>query len=417
VLVRPFLNPGFSPFGFQLQGKPGFVQKQGWYGVGVPLGKMETHPNHKPAFRIILVLCLKADDYWTSSPRVFAMSDRLNARVDKLREDFQAETGNPFNHFFCPILHVDEPVPLCEGHIINEKFGTCNAWVPQRQDFDNFFGSKVEADFVSALEDRPKTAFDKWLDPKLNRRYRPQLLSKGAAVEYYITKKTKPVPGQTPVAVVDGAGKNVGNFVIKKAPNEVKELHATDMQIVAVSPDTFVPAIVASVLKATHLTMFNLYGYRHVFSTAGLYLAGILRDFFEKYRKSKKKNLTKEIAAAFRPHASLISPTILKDTSVLAGTVNDNRLFGAIGGTEGMFALGVLIPAGPDDAFCVWLPSGVGKTIDTYFGFLKEPPPSIAVKLIQFFPTDGEKEAHWGTNNEEPIRLDMPDKLYPEPQL
>jgi hypothetical protein len=98
------------------------------------------------------------------------MADRLNARVDKLREDFQAETGQPFKHFFCPILHVDEPVPLCEGHIINKAFGTCNAWVPQRQDVDNFFGSMVEADFISAVQDRSKPAFQKWIDPKLNRR-------------------------------------------------------------------------------------------------------------------------------------------------------------------------------------------------------------------------------------------------------
>src|SRR6266851_10419782 len=83
-----------------------------------------------------------------------------------------------------------------------------------------------------------------------------------------------------------------------------------------------------------------------------------------------------------------------------------------LGGTEGMFAFGVLIPASQDDAFCVWLPSCLGKTIDTYFSFLKEPPPLMAVKLIQFCPADGEREAHWSTSNEEPIRLDMPDKLY-----
>ena len=79
------------------------------------------------------------------------MTGRLNARVEKLRADFQAETGHPFTHFFCPFLHVDEPVPLREGHIINEAFGTCDAWVPQRQDFDNLFGSKVEADFMKLL--------------------------------------------------------------------------------------------------------------------------------------------------------------------------------------------------------------------------------------------------------------------------
>jgi hypothetical protein len=207
------------------------------------------------------------------------MSERLKARVEMLKAVFQAETGAPFEHFYCPFLHVDEIVPLCEGHIINEAFGTCNAWVPQRQDFDNFFGSRVEADFISAVQDRTKTAFQKWIDPTLNRRYRPRLFSKGVAVEHYITIEIKPVPGHTPLVVANTGGDILGNIVIKKAPNEVKELHATDMQVVAVPPATFVPAIIASVLKASHLTMFNLIGYKHVFSAAGLYLAAILREF------------------------------------------------------------------------------------------------------------------------------------------
>jgi len=302
-----------------------------------------------------------------TSLRVSDMTDRLNARIDTLREDFQAETGNPFKHFFCPILHVDEPVPLCEGHIINKAFGTCNAWVPQRQDVDNFFGSMVEADFISAVQDRSKPAFQKWIDPKLNRRYRPKLYSKGQGVQYYITKQIKSVPGQTPFVVVNPNGELLGNIVIKKAPDEAKKLRATDLQVVAVPPATFVPAIIASVLKAAHLTMFNLHGYRHVFSTAGRYLAGILKEFYEKYKNTEKRSLSQELAAAFRPHESLISPAILKNTPVLAGTVIDNRILAAIGGTEGAFAFGVLIPASPDDAFCVWLPSCLGKTIDTYF--------------------------------------------------
>jgi hypothetical protein len=177
-----------------------------------------------------------------------------------LKADFQAETGAPFKHFYCPFLHVDEPAPLCEGHIINEAFGACNAWEPQRQDFDNFFGSRVEADFISAVQDHTKTAFEKWIDPKLNRRYRPKLFSKGEAVEHYLTKEIKPVPGQTPLLVTNACGDILGKFLIKKAPDEVKALHATDLQVAAEPPATFVPAIIASVLKAAHLTMFNLIG-------------------------------------------------------------------------------------------------------------------------------------------------------------
>ena len=87
--------------------------------------------------------------------------------------------GSPFRHFFCPILRTDEPGELCKGHVIPEAFGTSNAWVPQRTDVDNFFGTVAEADFIAAVEDRDKTAFEKWLNPKLNKRHRPRLKAKG----------------------------------------------------------------------------------------------------------------------------------------------------------------------------------------------------------------------------------------------
>jgi hypothetical protein len=81
-------------------------------------------------------------------------SDELTARLAQLRVDFQAEKGYSFKHFYCPFLHVDEPAELCEGHVVNEKLETCNAWVPQRRDFDSFYGSIAEVDFISAVQDR-----------------------------------------------------------------------------------------------------------------------------------------------------------------------------------------------------------------------------------------------------------------------
>jgi len=49
-------------------------------------------------------------------------------------------------------------------------------------------------------------------------------------VEHY-TKEIKSVPGHTPLVVTSKGGDILGNLVIKKAPDEVKELHATDMQV------------------------------------------------------------------------------------------------------------------------------------------------------------------------------------------
>ena len=39
-------------------------------------------------------------------------SDKLQRRIKDLQDDFRAETGSEFTHFFCPILHTDEPVEI-----------------------------------------------------------------------------------------------------------------------------------------------------------------------------------------------------------------------------------------------------------------------------------------------------------------
>ena len=47
------------------------------------------------------------------------MHPRLEARLNAVRADFEKWQGKPFRHFYCPILHVDERVPLQMGHIIS----------------------------------------------------------------------------------------------------------------------------------------------------------------------------------------------------------------------------------------------------------------------------------------------------------
>ncbi len=338
-----------------------------------------------------------------------AAEDDVKQRVEALRANYEAEVGRPFEHFYCPILHVDEGTELLKGHVINEKLGY-NVWVPQRKDIDSFYGTAAEADFIAAVQDHSKTALQKWLDPKMNRQHRPQLMLKGEEVQHYFTEKPASVPvGHTSLKMVGPAGETLCNFAIKKSPEELKSLQVETCQIV-VNQD-YRPAVIASVLKAAHLTMFHLLKYRHVFSPAGLYLASILREYFLKYGRDRKKKNKAALAAHFRPYASMISPMILKNKEALRGTAIDNRLMLCIGATEGIFASGAVVPAGGEDAFCVFLPQGEGKTIDTYLGFLREPPPSFLARFVHFCPADGENEARWLTPNTEPVRIDLPDRL------
>src|ERR1700678_2445467 len=101
-------------------------------------------------------------------------AENLKRRIEVLQEDFKAERGTRFQHFFCPILHTDEPGDVIEGHIIPEALGG-TAWVPQRKDVDNFYGWVAEADFIGIAQDRPKGLMHMLRDPVANRRHKPRL--------------------------------------------------------------------------------------------------------------------------------------------------------------------------------------------------------------------------------------------------
>lgn len=331
--------------------------------------------------------------------------EQLQRRVEELRRDYAVEWGAPFNHFCCPILRTDEPVDLCKGHVINKAFGNCNVWVPQRADIDNFYGSIAEAAFVDVVQGRGKTPLEKWLDPTLRKRHRPRLEFEGVELEHYFSNTPRQVAGQTPVQIVGASGAVVSNFVVKESPDTLMRLHGKDIQVV-IERD-YGPAVIASILKAAHLTLFHLLGYRYVFAPDGMFLSHILGEFFLAHRGTPRNQLDDATAKHFRQWSRMISPMIIQNASLLRGTVVDRRLLACVGGSEGIFAIGAIIQAGDDDAFCVFLPSGIGKTIDTYFGFLKDPPQSIAVKLIEFCPAEGEQESHWKTGSDEPFRIPL----------
>jgi hypothetical protein len=332
-------------------------------------------------------------------------SDELNRRLEDLRKDFQAERGFPFQHFFCPILHTDEPATICKGHVIPAAFGSCNAWLPQRKDVDNFFGAAVEAGFTGVVQDRGKTSFEKWLDPAARKRHKPRIEFEGETLEHYFPIDGQRGPGHTQVTVIGDAGEKICNVIVKKSREEMVGLHGKDVRLV-IKRD-YRPEVIGSLLKAAHLTLFQLLGYRHVFSPTGIYLADILRRFYLIGRDTNPGELGKQLAAHFLPHGGMILPILVRDASVLGGTVKDGRVLMCIGGSEGAFALGVVVVAG-SEAFCVFLPTDDGRTISTYFSFLNEPPESIAVRLLEYRPATETKESHWATNPGDPIRIQLP---------
>jgi hypothetical protein len=162
----------------------------------------------------------------------------------------------------------------------------------------------------------------------------------------------------------------------------------------------FRPEVTASMIKAAHLTLFKMFGYRHVFSPTGRYLASILRDFFEEYKPPAKCHES-DVANYFCEFETMVVPIMKAEH--LNGTITDNRLLSVFGSSGTIFAMGVVVKAGTD-MFCVFVP-GMEVAINTYFSFLKEPPRSIAVKTTQWLPEAAGEASHFGIADGEPTRL------------
>ncbi len=172
-------------------------------------------------------------------------------------------------------------------------------------------------------------------------------------------------------------------------------------------------ATIASTLKAAHLTMFSMLGYRHVYSPAGQYLAEILKKFYLANVGVPQASIKEARDAYFLPLSSMVLPLIMEGESSLQGTVSDRHILACHGARGGVFAIGVIIKVG-EHAFCSFLPSDDGSMIDVYFGFLREPPESISARIVQFIPEDGERSPYWSTNDVEPMRIPLTVPTVPD---
>ena len=113
----------------------------------------------------------------------------------ELKEDFNTVAGGSWNHFVCPILHVDEDVPLLRAHVINKALPNSDrSWTIQRKDVDNFFGSRFEANFLAIDKKIGRLPIELRADKNLRRLFKPTLLLNGRIVESYPYQPSVPVP-------------------------------------------------------------------------------------------------------------------------------------------------------------------------------------------------------------------------------
>lgn len=219
----------------------------------------------------------------------------FGTNIKHMNADYESVTGKPFRHFFCPILHVDENVRLAKGHVVPKSLGG-TARVLQRKDVDQGFGSFFEAEAADAIQEgldgNPvEVLFGGNPDEmkKLSRRFSIRLLFEGT---------DKPINARYRT-VGDDAGFSVATGDMAAALGE-RDGQRTLRGAVSLELDAR-SSILVTCLRTSHLAWFRLCGYPYVFSNEGIFVAWVLRSFYEKFieprygpNRSKKGSLISE---------------------------------------------------------------------------------------------------------------------------
>jgi hypothetical protein len=298
------------------------------------------------------------------------MDTAVEQKLNMLRSDYQTVVGTPFSHFYCPILFRDEDVDLCRAHIINRAFPNSGRnWTVQRADVDNFYGRIFEGDFVD-IQYRGKQLAEHIIgDPDLSKKLHPRIRMGGEVVEHFAAHG--PVPDYFTEAIAASPSGPI-RLGLKIHPDEAQAAMSKGCEIV-IEKDVRLPALV-SLLKAAHLTLFEMLGYRYALSAGGIFLGrDVLGKFFLQDCDLSKADVLKDAASYFREFANLMRP-VLNAPPGAQDTVTDRFLFVCHCETETPWAFIVFIRTA-DLLHAVLVP-----VLET---------PSAAARFVAFLHGDG----------------------------
>lgn len=207
----------------------------------------------------------------------------LGTNIQHIRADYKSATGKSCQHFFCPILHVDENVPLTKGHIVPESLGG-KSRVLQRADVDNGFGSFFEAEAADAirhgLDHHPlRTVLDG--DPeamkKIARRFRLRVHLEGT--DEFLDASIRNIDGKPAL--------QVSTEKLSEVPGQRTNSDAR-MGLLTLDLDAR-SSILVTALRTSHLSWFSICGYRYVFDNEGILVATVLRGFYEDFIRPRHR--------------------------------------------------------------------------------------------------------------------------------
>jgi len=334
------------------------------------------------------------------------MNFQVQTKLDQLREDYEQVRGYPFTHFFCPILFRDEDTPLCKAHIINRAFpSSSRKWTIQRKDVDEFYGSNFEADF-SAIQYKENRSIGKTLtDKALYNTFFPKIIINDKPVDYFIARGN--IPEQfTPVLFENDDGKTI-LLGLKMSPAEYKSLEGEKLEI-EISKDVRISALV-SLIKAAHLTLFDMIGYRYALSAAGFFTGwDVLGKFYlQNFNKTKSEILANAIP--FFSEFSHMTRPILTNNMSSKGTIADRLLYLCKSGNSSPWAFIVFIKTSHLlHAVIIPLLDQAYKA-ERFYNFLRDENEFLEATLCRF------NQDHWEVSKES-TKLHWPKTgiLYPE---
>jgi hypothetical protein len=316
----------------------------------------------------------------------------LIEKVNRCKKDFTSLGDGPFHHFYCPILLVDEEADLCLGHVVNEAIpNSSRKTVPQRVDVDNFYGTVCESGISTFLEAHNLGADAHAIlsNPKLRRKlsWTPKL--NGKSVKCYEVKDHKH-PMHPTVEFRDANG-TVFTLAVKTTSEALSD--AGHFEIV-IDRD-YHPEVIATLLKAAHLSQFAVLGYQHVFSCGGLMLADILKKFYVANRNSPRSQAVTNMKTYFPHHAGMVMPLVGFNPGILRGTVEDRRFMACLGSSGKWYGLGTFVRTG-DQMHVVLTPCDAAENVDTFFDLIRDwKRKRFVYQLIEFVPATASSPTHW----------------------
>ncbi len=332
------------------------------------------------------------------------MNADMQSRLEKLRADYGQVAGRPFSHFYCPIIFVDEETELCQAHIVNRTFrGSARHWTVQRKDVDGFYDSNFEVDFLDIQYNENRSLGKTITDKALSRKLHPRILVDDKQVDYFVARGD--IPSYFTPINFDSDGHTI-LLGLKMSPQKVLATKGRKWEI-DISKDVRIPALV-SLIKAAHLTLFEMLGYRYVLSAGGYFVGrSILGEFFRQNHDKLKSEVLKNAHPFFREFANMVRP-IQSCSLDLQGTITDGLILVCGANSGSPWALIVFIKTS-QSLHAVMIPmfdqvDRVAKFMD----FLKDQNEYIDVAYCQY------EQSQWKISKK-PIKLLWPKRgtLYP----